>query len=279
MKKTFIAAQALVVALPLLGAEVGSGDEWFQQRLEDDLLHWVVPDWDPVGSNETEVVDPPLRSRDALREFDYFISSAGWTTNQFIGHLIAAATNNMTDAKWADEECRRTAAMALSKLAEINHPVVTNFFCSINTNDIHGLQEITVPAVFRYTKLEPTVMDYLRSLCVMSNRYECAADRVVYEMLDNLGSLPDEDKPSATNRVAKFIYFSAHNIMYPGGHDAEMVRLVPEYSNSVQRLSLMQHTMSATTNSYAHAVYAETAALLSAIPTNELNNISWLTEE
>ena len=64
---------------------------WDQVRLERILRYDCEPrDFYPEG----EPPYVPLRNRDALKEFETFISHSGWTTNQFIEGLIFAFTNN-----------------------------------------------------------------------------------------------------------------------------------------------------------------------------------------
>ena len=91
--------------------------------------------------------------------------------------------------------------------------------------------------------------------------------------------MPSNLQPAATNRVAQYAYFAMKNIVqYQACHDRQLIKIVPQYSNSVQRLSAMQYVAATATNAYERQ-YAQDAALsLSQIPTNQLNDISWLEE-
>lgn len=276
MKRLIALATATLIAMVVAETRDNS---WYRNRLEEILIGWDEPDVLPNTDDPNAMPYASLRSLDALPRFSTFFEQTGWTTNQFIECLAAIATNNLEDARWSDADNRHASAMAFSFLSEINHPMVTNFFRAVNEQDIRGMQEFTYPGVVRYTNLEPEVISYVRSLCTTTNFYQDASFDVVHEMLDNLAGLPDSEKPGATNRVAKYIYYSAHYLRNSGGHDAELAKLIPGYSNSVQRLELCQHALTMTTNSFTLACVSNEISRLVAIPTNELNNIGWLSDE
>ena len=231
-------------------------------------------------SKEKPVV-VPLRYRNALPGYEEFIRRHGWTTNQFIEGVICAITNNVKDDKWNDRWKRRTAGAAAMKLREIDNPTATNFFRQFNdTDSTTRLKSITIPAMFLRTNLEPEVMAYLRSLCFRTNVYCKAEYDVIRDMFSTLKTMSDELKPAATNRVAKYMYFAIHNETdTQGWHDQELSRFIPAYSNSFQRLSLMRYVSNSASNTWERSNAAQIVKQLSVIPTNQLNNISWIAED
>ncbi len=223
----------------------------------------------------------PHRYRNSLPRFEGFMSRHGWTTNQLIDGLICAITNNVNDGNWSDGTRRRAAEIATWKLSEISDPAVTNFFRQFNdTDDTDRLKGGTIPGMLWRTNLEPDVMAYMRSLCVRTNVYSKVEDLVVMAMFKTLKTMPDEMKPAATNRVAKYMYFAIHNETdTQGWHDRELARFIPAYSNSFQRLSLMRYVAGSTTNVYQRKHAVSVVQRLESIPTNQLNNISWIAED
>ena len=251
---------------------------WDQAQLERDLCHGFSPlDYYPEG----DPPDVPFRNRNAISEFQYFLDNSGWTTNQLIEGLMAAATNNMTPANWSNADCRNIAGTAMWKLSEINHPSVTNFFRWYNDVDETRRYKLTaVTAMFRYTNLEPSVMGYLRTLCVRTNIYDRAAGEILYPLFETLDTMPDDFKPAATNRVAQYLYFASHHVTdSQGEHDFELCRFLPAYSNSIQRLELMRYVAVSATNVWERAHASNVVYELSSIPTNQLNDVSWITQE
>lgn len=249
-----------------------------QEFLEDCLYHTVPDDYFPNG----EPPYIPHRYRDALPKYKVFFERSGWTTNQFIEGLIFAVTNNLGAAKSGDKDKLRIAGRAIWKLSEINDPAVTNFFRYFNDTDDSSLfKPDTVPAMFRYTNLEPGVMSYMRSLCVRTNVYSGISFGVAYDLCETLDTLPIEFKnASVTNRVAKYIYFAIHNVasrIIP--QDRLLAGFLPAYSNSIQRLDAMQYVQSTTTNVKIRILAQQEVDRLSAIPTNQLNDISWIAED
>ena len=248
---------------------------WGQADLEDWLDGIIIPDYYPDG----EPAYVPYRYRDSLPEFQEFFVKSGWTTNQFIEGLIFAATNNMTDANWADENKRRISDMAIWKLSEINMSVVTNFFRTLNDDGLAHYKSTAIPEMFHYTNLEPDILSYMRTLCVHTNIYDSVATSVMSDMFETLSTMPDAMKPAATNRVAQYMYFAIHHVTdSQGWQDIELSRFIPAYSNSIQRLRLMQYVANSATNAWERSNAASVVQALSAIPTNQLNDVSWITE-
>ena len=223
----------------------------------------------------------PHRYRNSQPEFEGFMSKHGWTTKELIDGLICAITNNVKDGNWSDGAKRRAAEIATWKLSEIDHPSVTNFFRQFNdADDTARLKGGTVPGILWRTNLEPDVMAYMRSLCVRTNVYSKVEDLVVMAMFKTMETMSDELKPAATNRVAKYMYFAIHNETdTQGWHDRELSRLIPAYSNSFQRLSLMRYVAGSTTNAYQRTYAEGVVQWLESIPTNQLNDISWIAED
>ena len=92
--------------------------------------------------------------------------------------------------------------------------------------------------------------------------------------------MPDNLKPAATNRVAKYIYYSIrHTTQDVADQDYELAGFMPSYSNSFQRISALQYVLSTTTNKWTRAAVQKELARLSAMPTNQLNDISWIAED
>ena len=255
----------------------GKDHSYFQKRLERWLYFLEPEDW---IADDTPP-DPPLRHMDALPEFKDFFEMSGWTTNQFVEGLILAVTNNLAAAKRGDEIKCRIVGRATWKLSEINMPAVTNFFRRFNdTDDTLWLKQDTIPAMFYYTSLEPEVMSYMRSLCVRTNIYCNVESSVMSDMFETLETMPDNLKPAATNRVAKYMYFAIRNTTQGViWQDYKLSGFIPEYANSIQRLSAMQYVAATIANPRARASAQAEVARLSAIPTNQLNNISWIAED
>ena len=255
------------------------------------LAAQTVPTWDLAwlehifsggelicGSDESYV---PHRNRDALSSLGQFMTQGGWTTNQLVEALIFEMTNNMSEVNWADETKRRVARRAASRLGEINLPAVTNFFREFNdSDDTPRLKMQTIPGMIWYTNLEPEVLDYMRTLCVRTNVYDEVALTTARIMYETLETMPPELKPAATNRVAKYMYFALHHathgFIWP---DRMLAGFIPSYSNSIQRLDVSRHITETTTDSLLRAYVQHEVDRLSAIPTNQLNDISWIAEE
>ncbi len=247
-----------------------------QARLETRLTNMIVDDYFPDG--EPSYV--PFRNRDALQEFGSFLSENNWTTNQLIEGLILVVTNNLVEGNWTDPEKQRMAGMAIWKLTEINHPSVTNFFYHFNETDrTQRFKRETIPAMIHFTNVEPNVLSYLRSKCTDTNIYDHVALSVADALLEALHTMPSEFKLESTNRIARYMYYSLHYMTKSMlWQDRELAKLIPLYSNSVQRLELMNYVIENTTNAVLRNRVQIEAERLSAIPTNQLNDVSWITE-
>ena len=273
IENAIVGLLAMFIAVPVLA-------DTAQEELEYFLQHGK---WHVDNMTDKSKLPPyvPHRYRNSLPQFEGFIARHSWTTNQFIEGLICAITNNVTDEKWADRDKQRIAGIAVWKLSEIDIPAVTNFFRQYNErDDTSKLKGITIPAMFHRTNLEPEVMAYLRSLCVRTNVYRNVGFDVVYDMFETLKTMSDELKPAATNRVASFIYFSVWNTTQDiAWQDKELAKFIPAYSNSVQRLSAMRRVAATTENWRTRAIVQKEVDRLSSLPTNQLNNISWIAED
>ncbi|MCR5751282.1 MAG: hypothetical protein K6G91_04910, partial [Kiritimatiellae bacterium] len=138
----------------------------------------------------------------------------------------------------------------------------------------------SVTSMFKRTNLDPEVMAYMRVLCVRTNMYSRTVPMVMRYMFDTLSTMPEELKPAATNRVASFMYFSVWNTPEDvSWQDQELAKFLPAYSNSVQRLSALRHVAATTENWRTRAIVQKEVDRLSSLPTNQINNISWIAED
>ena len=229
--------------------------------------------------NEEEPVDVPLRYRDSLKEYGYFIREQGCTTNEFVQALMLAATNGAYSLEWAEDQKDTIAARALIALRTMDRPDATNFVRIVNADGRTHFRYVDFTAPFIHTNLEPEVLDYMRTQCVRTNLYENLAFSVMLDMLETLSTMPPELQPAATNRVAQYFYFSlGHTPARQGVQDRTLIKLIPAYSNSLQRLSLMQYVAATATNTYERTYAQRAVQALSAAPTNTLNNIPWIAQ-
>ncbi len=229
--------------------------------------------------NEEEPPYIPLRYRDSLRRYDFFIRKHKCTTNEFVEALMLAATNGTYSLKWTEEQKRIIAGRALVLLSEMDRSDVTNFVRVVNADGKKNFRYVDFSTPFIHTNLEPEIMEYMRSQCVRTNLYEDLVGTVMDDMLETLSTMPPALQSVATNRVAQYLYFSlGHTTRLLIDQDEQIIKLVPDYSNSVQRLSMMRYVATTTTNTYTR-IYAQKAVqLLSAAPTNTLNNIPWIAQ-
>ena len=230
-------------------------------------------------SDEEEPVDVPLRYRDSLKEYGDFIREQGCTTNEFVEALMLAATNGAYSLEWTEREKNTIAGRALYALSNIDRPDVTNFVRIVNADGKQHFRRVNFSAPFIHTNLEPEVLDYMRTQCIRTNLYENVAFSVMFDMLETLRTMPPELQPAATNRVAQYIYFTIGHIADEQNfQDKELIKLIPSYSNSLQRLSLMRYVAATATNTYERAYAQNAVQILSAAPTNTLNNIPWIAQ-
>lgn len=229
--------------------------------------------------NEDVPVDVPLRYRNSLKEYEFFIREQGCTTNEFVEALMLAATNGAYSLEWTEKQKRTIAARALTALSEMDRPDVTNFVRIVNADGRQHFRFVDFSTPFIHTNLEPEVLDYMRTQCVRTNLYENLAFSVMLDMLETLSTMPPELQPAATNRVAQYFYFSlGHTPARQGVQDRTLIKLIPAYSNSLQRLSLMQYVAATATNTYERTYAQRAVQALSAAPTNTLNNIPWIAQ-
>ena len=229
--------------------------------------------------DEDVLVDVPLRYRNSLKEYEFFIREQGCTTNEFVEALMLAATNGAYSLEWTEKQKRTIAARALTALSEMDRPDVTNFVRIVNADGRQHFRFVDFSMPFIHTNLEPEVLDYMRTQCVRTNLYENLAFSVMLDMFETLSTMPPELQPAATNRVAQYFYFSlGHTPARQGVQDRTLIKLIPAYSNSLQRLSLMQYVAATATNTYERAYAQKAVQALSAAPTNTLNNIPWIAQ-
>ena len=271
MKKTL----TMVVALSVAGTCFGERT-WTQERLEKQALFQATRIDDGIFDAEN-IVDIPTWRLDALAENRDFIEKGGWTTNQLIDAFIAAVSNRVSDL--SSGQNRAIATIAFYSLSKINHPRARSYLLMMCTNSVADIVHAGVTGVFRYSQYEPEVFDYLRKLCVMTNRYEGVVRDVALDLEDCLGGVLEGNRCAATNQLARYHYFVIrHATARVGLVDHLLSNLLPSYSNSIQRLNAMRHVANTATNR-DQAVWATNQVnRLSALPTNQLNNVSWLEE-
>ena len=104
--------------------------------------------------------------------------------------------------------------------------------------------------------------------------------RRVFDMLETLQTMPSELQPAATNRLAKYMYYTIrHTTQDMAFQDRELAKFIPSYSNSVQRLEAMRYVESTATNVRQRVRARMEIDRLLALPTNQLNDVSWIAEE
>ena len=103
--------------------------------------------------------------------------------------------------------------------------------------------------------------------------------RRVFDMLETLQTMPSELQPAATNRLARYMYYTIrHATRAMAFQDCELAKLIPPYSNSVQRLDAMQYVESTATNELQRVRARMEIDRLLALPTNQLNDVSWIAD-
>ena len=266
----------LVIILSFLVGSSFAEGEWSTDRLASFLrgsCRFIESDCDETDASD----DIPGRMRDALPLFRDVFQESGWTTNELVDALIAVVSNGLQTVNLQDPDMRRSAVVAMRQLADINHPAVTNFFRCIVYEDLHGMEKIAIPGLFRYTNLESNVVDRLYDLCVCTNRYDEAASIVAWDLLDCLATVPEAEREGAKIRVAKYMYYSMRHISTSQTwQDEELAKLIPSYSNSVQRLDQTRFFIQNSTNAYERSKALVQYNRLSTFPTNSLNDVSWI---
>lgn len=269
-------AISLLVLCMITGSAYCFG-EWSEQRLESFLRtsgRFVDNDYDG-----DYVDDIPNWERDALPLFRDVLQESGWSTNQLVQQLISIASNGLSSANWECPLKRRSTAVALAQLSDINHPAVTNYFRTVVGSDLHGLESVVVPGLFKYSYLEPEVFEVLYQASSFTNSYRKAASEVAMALLDGLERVPINARAGANVRVAKFMYRTMRQVeSSQTWQDGKLANLITDYSNSVQRLNQMRYFLRHSTNSYERAMATQQYNRLCSLPTNCLNNVSWLAD-
>ena len=267
-----------MMALVVIAACSIAAEPWTQERLE----HWI---WTEGVSPQDDFVNLPAPEyipqwrRDAISEYKDFIVKGGWTTNQLIDAFILATTNHLQSSSWPAERDYLIASLSFRALSEINHPRSLSFVTSICTNGVKDILGEGVAGVFRYSRFEPEVFDYMRKVCVMTNIYERWVADIAIDMEVCFRDRPGYFNAAATNNFARYQYFVMHHVRSRNGLlDCQIRDFVPAYSNSIQRLNAMRYVANTATNR-DQAVWATNQVnRLSALPTNQLNTVSWLEE-
>ena len=282
MKNVIISSCCLIVGFLQGMAESEPSSKWGQDRLESFLLgnaREPLIDGD-YGDDDELLPDIPLRRRSSLGNFWYFFSEGGWTTNQLVEGLMLAASNGIGRAAGRNADRMDVARVAVAELGDINVPAVTNFLRWVMMQpECPDIQSQAIVPIFQYTNLEPEVLAYLRTLCLRTNIYERVISQVKFDMLETLETMPSELKPSATNRVAQYMYFALnHTSDLLACQDDSLIKLMPAYSNSIQRLEAMRYIANTATNPLERVNANEAIRELTSIPTNRLNDLKWLAE-
>ena len=98
-------------------------------------------------------------------------------------------------------------------------------------------------------------------------------------LLDGIGNVPFEDRPAAKMRVAKFLYHSMRQVTESQTwQDEQLAKLIPAYSNSVERLDQVRYLKEHSTRIYERDKASQELDRLSAMPTNMLNSVPWILE-
>ena len=277
MKRAIQMKWMAVIVLSLSAIAASAASPWSTERFASFLrgdCRFIESDYD-----EDDDVDIPARMRNALPLFHDVFEKTGWTTNELINALIAVVSNGLVSANLQNPDKRRAAVVAMRQLSDINHPAVTNYFNSIVTEDLHTMEKIAIPGLFKYTNLEPGVMARLYELCICTNRYDEAASIVAYDLIESIGTVPEPEREHAKTNVVKYLYYSMRHISCSQTwQDEQLALLIPSYSNSVQRLEQVRFFVQNSTNAYEREDATIQLNRLSAMPSNELNNVSWISD-
>ena len=269
--KNSIIVMALFVLMLFSGNVRGS--ETVFTEIEPFILWWGFP-----FDNITPEVDAELERReDVLGWFGHFMKTRNVTTNQLVRALIFTATNNLTEARLADERNFRLAGLSLDALSRIDLPEARSFIRTACTNDLHGMVINCAEGPFQFGNFDAETMDYMYRWCVMTNRYDRSSGFIAVAMAMKLREIPEQQRPVATTNVARFIYFSLyHTTIKVGTSEAALLEIVPSFTNSWQRLRAMEHIVNTTTNAHDRWWSGVERDRLLTLPTNQLNNVKWL---
>ena len=219
------------------------------------------------------------REHDIVPYFRRYMEETGCTTNQLINGFIYLATNFVNNTIWNDAALKSEVAdNSWFALSAVNHPLARSFLLQACTNSPNVKLAEALPGVFRYTNLEPEVFDYLRTVCVQTNRYEDCSAGIALVLRNVCRDLPSEVRPAATTNLCKYIYFSIGQSSEDQlALEHELVGLLPTYSNSYQRIEVLRNTMRVHPSEYSRNYAQRILRPLLRIPTNELNDVSWIT--
>ena len=148
MCKSYISATLILIAITAYSAVPPPAD--VERVLEGKIIE----------DNFVDVEEPPdipLRDRNSLVEYDFFIRKHGCTTNEFIKALMLAATNGSYSLEWTEDQKNTIAARALIALREMNRPDVTNFVRIVNADGKQNFRYVDFSASFIHTNLEPEI--------------------------------------------------------------------------------------------------------------------------
>ena len=96
-------------------------------------------------------------------------------------------------------------------------------------------------------------------------------------LLDGLGNVPVEDREDAKVRVAKFMYQSMRQVTSSQTwQDEELARLIPSYSNSVERLEQLRYLKLHSSRQYEREKAAAEFERLHLMPSNTLTSVPWI---
>lgn len=259
-------------ALMLFPGNVRGSDALFTE-IEPFVLWWGFP-FDAITPETSVELE---RREDVLGWFGHFMKTRNVTTNQFVNALIFTATNNLTEARLADERNFRLAGLSLDALSRIDLPEARSFIRTACTNDLHGMVINCAEGPFRFGNFDAETMDYMYRWCVMTNRYDRSAGYIASSMALKLHRMSERERLVAMTNVARFVYFTLyHTSIGLNTTEPVMLELVPSFTNSWQRLRAMEHIANTTTNAHVREWTRAERDRLLALPTNQLNNVQWL---
>ena len=228
-----------------------------------------------------DYVPVPERHWNAFSKYEWCLQNGSCTTNQLIDALYEMATNIIHSGVQDGSEDYYIALNALNDISMMDCPYARDVIKICLTNEASDLKWWGAGALYRYSQLEQEVFDYFRIVysSLGGVAYEQSIDPL-FGLEDSLETMGDEGRVAATNRLARFEYFmvtnaTCKNILI----DRHLCALKPDYAQSRQRLAAMSVVASATTNAGGRVQAQAIVDTLSLVPTNELNDVSWLTDE
>lgn len=251
-------------------------DPQLQDRFERSLIFGLHAQDDFV--NYSEPAHVPLRYRNSYTDCSNFVDAVGWSTNRFLDGLARAFTNNQPRAGYGLAETAEIRRRGLLLIGDLPIPSATNLLSSFLKNeDMHDYHHLMITPLFQRTNLEQAVLDRVCECMADTNMYAKISSEVLVDMQETLRTMPDEGKAAASNRVARFMYHSLrHTNRALSWQDDELVKFLPAYSNSIQRLSAMRHVSDSAIVPKARGRALNEVSRLLQIGTNNLTNIEWL---